>query len=431
MKENSNITDFLSNMAKTHGSIPKFMHNNNTSNSVYYSGPYYDENELYTIIETILLGEWFSAGKKVHEFENSFSEKFNLFNSVMVNSGSSANLIMIAALKKYFNWEDNDEVILSAVGFPTTLSAIIVNKLTPVFVDIEFDTLNFNINLIEEKITKKTKAIFVSPVLGNPPNFDYLIELCDKYNIQFVLDNCDSLGSKWKDKYLSEYSIASSCSFYPAHHITTGEGGMISSYNKDIIKIAKSMVTWGRDCTCTGIENLLSQGSCNKRFDKWLPEQDVILDHKYIFTNIGYNLKPLDFQGAIGTCQLNKIDDIITKRINHKNKIQKILEKNLKGIRIINDITNSSVSWFGIPIVCDSKEIKVNLVKQLEKNKIQTRNYFAGNILLHPAYKHLDDWKKYSNSNRVLEEVFFLGCSPNYTEKTFEYIDNITTNIKL
>jgi CDP-6-deoxy-D-xylo-4-hexulose-3-dehydrase len=429
MEPSAYITDFLINMNRIYGKIPKFMHL--SDDNVYYSGPYYDEKELYTIIESLILGNWFSSGTSVHDFEKAFSKKFKLDYSVMVNSGSSANLIMIAALKKYFNWNDNDEIILSAVGFPTTLSAITINNLKPVFIDIEFETLNFNIYDIGAKITEKTKGIFVSPVLGNPPDIDFLLSLCRKYNIELILDNCDSLGSKWKDRYLSEYSIASSCSFYPAHHITTGEGGMISSNVYEIIKIAKSMATWGRDCTCVGVENLLSNGSCKKRFSKWLPEQDILLDHKYIFTNVGYNLKPMDFQGAIGLCQLDKVENIIERRIRHKKIIQNILEKNLKGIRVIDENEGSFVSWFGIPIICKSKNIKVSLVEQLEKNKIQTRNYFAGNILLHPAYKNLDDWEKYPNSNQVLEKVFFLGCSPNYTEKTFEYIDNITKNIQL
>jgi len=427
MKE---IQDFINQMSTKFGGVPKFIHAENNSNNIYYSGPYFDDKELSAMIESIMFGNWFSSGEKVNIFEKEFSKKFKTAYSVMVNSGSSANLAMIYALKKYFNWKNNDEIILSVVGFPTTLSPIIVNNLKPVFIDIEFDTLNFDLNKIEEKITKLTRAIFVSPVLGNPPNFNKLIELCKKHNIKLVLDNCDSLGSKWEGKYLNEYAVASSCSFYPAHHITTGEGGMVSSNNKEIIKIARSMSSWGRDCTCVGIENLLSNGTCNKRFSKWLPEQDIIIDHKYVFTNLGYNLKPLDLQGAIGSVQLSKFEEIFTKRVLHKNKIQQILENNL-DIKIINDIPGAIVSWFGIPIICKTKEIKRKLVKELELNKIQTRNYFSGNILLHSAYKHLDDWKLYPNANKVLENVFFIGCSPIYTQKNFDYINKVTKEIIL
>ncbi len=175
---------------------------------VYYSGPYWDENETRAAIDTFLNGKWITAGEKVYKFENAFSKRFNTKHSHMVNSGSSANLILIAALKKRFNWQDNDEIIVSPVGFATTVSVIYQNRLKPVFVDIEWDTLNFDLNKIEEKITSKTKGIFVSPVLGNPPDIDRLMEIANKYNLYLIGDNCDSLGSKWDGKYLNEYYVA-------------------------------------------------------------------------------------------------------------------------------------------------------------------------------------------------------------------------------
>lgn len=421
MKE---IYDFIKLMNEKYNGVPKFVHNNFADN-VYYSGPYFDERELHAILETIMLGSWFPSGEQVQKFEKEFSKKFNVKHSVMVNSGSSANLLMIAALKKHFSWKDDDEIILSVVGFPTTLSPLLVNNLKPIFVDIEYDTLNFDLIKIKEKMTPKTRAIFVSPVLGNPPNFDELISISEEYGVELILDNCDSLGSKWKERYLNEYCVASSCSFYPAHHITTGEGGMISSNNPKIIKIARSMSMWGRDCTCVGTENLLHEGSCKNRFAKWLPEQDIVLDHKYIFSNLGYNLKPLDFQGAIGLVQLEKLEEIIEKRIIYKTIIQVLLEKYVKDIQVINSNKYAFTSWFGVPVVCKNKKVKEKLVKHLEDNKIQTRNYFAGNILLHPAYEHLDNWKYYIEANKVLENVFFLGCSPTYTQKHIDYIEKV------
>jgi CDP-6-deoxy-D-xylo-4-hexulose-3-dehydrase len=331
---------------------------------------------------------------------------------------------MVAALKKYFNWKDNDEILISVVGFPTTLNPIIQNNLKPIFIDIEFDTLNFDLNLLETKITKNTKAIFISPVLGNPPDFDKLIEISKKYNIELILDGCDSFGSKWKDKYLNEYCVASSCSFYPAHHLTTGEGGMVSSNIEEITKLARSFAWWGRDCYCVGTCNLLKNGTCNARFSNWIKEIPYDIDHKYFFTQIGYNLKPLDLQGSIGLVQLKKMDEFHNVRVSNKNKIQNILSK-IPNLKFPSVFKNADVSWFGVPIICGCYLSKNNLVNYLEENGVQTRNYFAGNILLHPAYKHLEDWRHYPNANAVLEKVFFVGCSPTIGEDNIKYIEEV------
>ena len=342
----------------------------------------------------------------------------------MVNSGSSANLVMIGAIKKVLKWNDGDEIIVSPVGFPTTIAPIVQHNLVPVFIDIEFDTLNFDVDLIEEKITDKTKAIFLSPVLGNPPNMDKLMNLCKKYNIEMILDGCDSLGTKWEDKLLVEYSLAWSNSFFPSHHITTGEGGMVSSNDAEIVSTARSMAWWGRDCYCVGPANLLPHGSCGNRFDNWLPNYDGVMDHKYIFTNLGYNLKPLDFQGAIGLAQMGKVDEIHVKRRNAKKVLSKIIEDNL-DVYVPTELNKAETSWFGTPIVCENKEYKTKLVNHLEKHKIQTRNYFAGNILLHPGYSNLDEWGNYPLSNEVLNKVFFIGAAPHYTDKVFAYIEGV------
>ena len=392
---------------------------------IYYSGPYWDNREITAAIKSLLIGKWLSAGENVQMFENEFAKKINERYAVMVNSGSSANLVMLAALKKYYKWEDNSEIILSVVGFPTTLSSILYNNLKPVFIDIEMDSLNFDLNKIQEKITPNTKAIFLSPVLGNPVDMDKMLKLCKDNNIELVLDNCDSLGTKWNGKYLNEYSLISSYSFYPSHHITTGEGGMVVSKNKELVRLARSFAWWGRDCFCTGACNLLPLGSCGNRFDKWLEDYDGIIDHKYLFVNIGQNLKPLDLQGAIGLVQLEKFDEIHTKRLANKVTLHSLITENVKDVYIPYAVENAEVSWFGVPIICKDKILKDKLVAHLEKNKIQTRNYFAGNILLHPAYKHLDDFKKYPFANQVLDKVFFIGTSPHYNTNVFNYIKKV------
>jgi len=414
IKENLNIN------------IPYIKNSYKKGDAVLYSSPFWDEKEILSAINSLLNGKWISSGEKVHAFEREFSKINNQKYAVMVNSGSSANLLLIASVKKYYQIADNSEVILSAVGFPTTYSAVILNNLKPVFIDIEFDTLNFNIEKIEEKITDKTKIIFVSPVLGNPPDYDKLDEICKKYNLLLLTDCCDSLGSKWDNKFLPELSIASSYSFYPAHHFCTAEGGAITSNNKEIIDIARSMAWWGRDCYCVGSANLLPNGTCQNRFYPYLkPYYSETIDHKYYFTNIGYNLKPLDLQGAIGLEQIKKGEEIHSRRINSKNTITKIFTEKIKNIKSPKVLGKSFVSWFGTPFICESPSEKRKLVSFLESKKIQTRNYFAGNILLHPAYREYGNYLDYPEANKVLDLVFFIGASPHYNNDTFEYISEV------
>jgi CDP-6-deoxy-D-xylo-4-hexulose-3-dehydrase len=397
--------------------------------SVYYSGPYWDDSEARELIFSIMKGKWLSSGEKVNKFEHEFSKKFNFKHSVMVNSGSSANLVMFAALKKHFGWQDGDEIIVCACGFATTVAPIVQNGLKPVFVDIDWSDLNWDLNQIQEKISSRTVAAISSPVLGNPYDIGKFVDLCRRNSIAVIADNCDSLGSKWNDNYLTDYSVAASCSFYPAHHICTIEGGMVSSNIKEIVDLARSFAWWGRDCYCVGQQNLLSCGTCGKRFDKWLDGYDGIVDHKYIFSNMGYNLKPLDLQGGVGSVQLTKFEEIHKIRRENKKTIGNILES-ISGVRVVGERPEAETSWFGVPIVCETKELKETLVAHLEKNKVQTRNYFAGNILLHPGYSHLDDASKYPNANQVLNKVFFLGCSPTINSAMIDYIKQIVDSFK-
>ncbi len=407
---------------------PKYLYNQSFVpgiSQVLYSGPYWDEREIMAAMTTFITGKWVVAGENVHKFESAFSKMFGTKYSHMVNSGSSANLVLIAALKKYFGWKDGDEIIVSPVGFPTTISAIVQNGLKPVFVDIEYKTLNFDVKLIENKITSRTVGIFVSPVLGNPPDMDFIEKLSIQYNFKVIGDSCDSMGTKWNNKHLSDYYVASSYSFYPAHHISTGEGGMISTNIEELKKLFVSFSWWGRDCYCVGSANLLSCGTCGNRFDKWLDTYDGIIDHKYIFTTMGYNLKPMDLQGSIGLVQLSKFEEIDRKRKQSKSTIEAIVLNYVLGLKGVTVLDNSDTCWFGTPFICEDKILKDRLVAFLEVNKIQTRNYFAGNILLHPAYEHLDDYKNYPNANDVLNKIFFLGAAPHYDNNVFEYVENV------
>ena len=427
MSINQEVLSFISNLQEEGEKLFPFICNNNYEkgkSNIYYSGPYWDEKEVSSAITTLLSGKWLSSGENVNKFEIEFSKKFNFKHSVMVNSGSSANLVMFAALKKHFGWKDGDEIIVCACGFATTIAPIVQCGLKPVFVDINWEDLNWDLEEIESKISNRTVAIISSPVLGNPYDIDKIVEICKEKNINLIADNCDSLGTKWKGNYLTDYAVAASCSFYPAHHICTIEGGMVSSNIKEVVDLARSFAWWGRDCYCVGQQNLLSCGTCGKRFDNWLPDYDGVVDHKYVFSNMGYNLKPLDLQGSIGSIQLTKFEDIHRLRRENKESIQSLLEK-IPGVRVVNELPQAETSWFGVPIICDDKNLKASLVSYLEKNKVQTRNYFAGNILLHPGYSHLDDASKFPKANQVLDKVFFLGCSPTINKDMLQYIETI------
>ncbi len=425
------IEKFIQDAKEMDDNVFPFMANKDwkPGKNVYYSGPYWDDLEAQELIYSVMKGKWLSSGEKVNKFEKEFSQRFGFDHSVMVNSGSSANLVMIAALKKYFGWEDGDEIIVCSCGFATTIAPIVQAGLKPVFVDINWQDLNWDMEKVFKKVTPRTRAVFSSPVLGNAYDLDRLVKFCNSKGIKIIADNCDSLGSKYKGEYLTKHAIAASCSFYPAHHICTIEGGMVSSNVKAIVDLARSFAWWGRGCYCVGQQNLLTNGVCGRRFDKWLEGYDDIVDHKYVFGQMGYNLKPLDMQGGVGSVQLLKFDEIHRLRRKNKENIQNIIET-IPGCRVVRERNDSETSWFGVPIICDDGKLKHSLVAFLEENKIQTRNYFAGNILLHPGYSHLDDAKKYPEANKVLNKVFFLGCSPVITDDMIGYIADTVKRFK-
>lgn len=393
--------------------------------TILYSGPFWSHLEIEAATEALLTGKWLTSGERIARFQNEFGRRFHARHCHMVNSGSSANLVMIAAVKKRLGWKDGDEVIVSPVGFPTTFAPLIQNGLKPVFVDIEMNTLNFDLEKAVQAITARTKAIFVSPVLGNPPDMDRLRALTPK-GVTLLGDHCDSLGTKWRGQLLNELYYAWSTSFYPAHHITTGQGGMVCSDDSALLDIARSIATWGRDCYCVGAANTLPCGTCGKRFSDWLGDGSTI-DHKYIFSQVGYNLNPaLDLQGAIGLIQLAKFDEIENKRRSNFRSIAAAFEK-IAALRVAASVDGADPCWFGVPLICDSAETKDKMVAHLEAHKIQTRPYFAGNILRHPAYKHLAAAADFPNADLALSRVFFIGCPPHYTQAVIDYIGEVVS----
>ena len=400
---------------------------------IQYAGSYLTKDEYIAAIECLLDG-WFALGENGIRFERQFKEKLGKQYGALTNSGSSANLLMVSALKskKLYNLPIGTKVITPAAGFPTTINPIIQNGFTPVFVDIELDTLNLNLDQVEEAAKQGARVLVFAHVLGNPPNMDRLMEIVNKYNLILLEDCCDALGSKYDGKLLGSFGQFASCSFYPAHHITMGEGGFVACNTEQQETVVKSLREWGRGCYCYGKgAACLRNGMCKKRFSNWLPSfPGEIFDHKYVYEEIGYNLKPLDLQAAIGLVQLKKLDKIIEIRKKNFNRLYSIFSKYDKIFHLPKATEKSDPSWFAFPLtIRDGVYLKRNqFTMYLEDNKIQTRNYFGGNVLLQPAYEGVypgDAKKDFPVSTKVTTDTFFLGTSPVITDEQLDYIEKV------
>jgi CDP-6-deoxy-D-xylo-4-hexulose-3-dehydrase len=401
---------------------------------VQYSGPMFDSNEYVATVNT-LLNEWLVLGSDAISFENKFPPLLGKKHGVVTNSGSSSNLLMMAALKskRLYGFKDLTKILVPVAGFPTTVNPILQHNFTPIFVDIDLNTLNIDLYETEKLLDKHKdiKVITFAHVLGNPPNMDKLMELVKKYNLILLEDCCDALGSTYKQKPLGSFGDMASCSFYPAHHITMGEGGFVACNTKQQEIVVRSLREWGRGCYCVGKKaNLLKNGSCGCRFKNWLGSlPNHIFDHKYVYEEIGYNMKPIELQCSMGLVQLNKLPMIHRKRKENYTRLFSIFKK-YEDIFILPLPTNDSdPSWFAFPLTIKNgvKLKRSDICGYLEDNKIQTRNYFGGNLLLQPAYKHLDEnntaHKLFPIATKVTTDTFFLGTSPVITEKQLDYIE--------
>jgi CDP-6-deoxy-D-xylo-4-hexulose-3-dehydrase len=376
---------------------------------------------------------WLTAGPYTSEFESRFAKKVGMRHSFMVNSGSSANLLALTALTSPKLGErklsSGDEVITVAAGFPTTVTPILQNNLMPVYVDINMQTYVANEEQIEAAISPKTKAIMMAHTLGNPFNLDLVEKLAKKYNLWLIEDSCDALGGTYKDKNLGSFGDFSTFSFYPAHHITTGEGGAVLVKKAAHKVIVESLRDWGRDCWCApGCDN-----TCLKRYEWQLGELPEGYDHKYTYSHLGYNLKSGDIQAAIGLAQLDRLDSFIERRRNNWN----YLYKNLKGLEeflmLPKPTENSEPSWFGFAItVKDSSPISRNdLVIKLNERKIGTRLLFGGNLLRQPAFigtprRIVGDL---TNSDIVMNQTFWIGVWPGLSEQMLDYVVETLNNL--
>jgi len=404
---------------------------------VQYAGPFFTHEEYIAAVKSLLDG-WLVLGKCGLEFESKFPKLLNRQFGILTNSGSSSNLIMMSALtsKRLYNLPKGTKVITPIAGFPTTVNPIFQVGFEPVFVDIDIDTLNLNLEQVEEAAKNGAKVITFAHVLGNPPNMYLLMNIIRDYDLILLEDCCDALGSTYNGEPLGNFGELSSFSFYPAHHITMGEGGFVSCKTHQQEVVARSFREWGRGCYCTGLKaNLLKNGSCGNRFSNWLPSlPDEIFDHKYVYDEIGYNLKPIEVQAAIGLEQIKKLPDITARRKHNHKRLCEIFSKYEEYFIIPKATEKSDPSWFAFAsTIKDGAPFKrVDIVNCLESSKIQTRPYFAGNIMLQPAYEGLmppkDVISKFPNARKVTTDTFFLGTSPVITDIQIDYIQSVVDN---
>ena len=393
-----------------------------------YAGRVFDEKELISLVDASL-DFWLTSGRYADKFEKELAEFLGMKYCLLTNSGSSANLLAVSALTSPNLGEKRlkpgDEVITTACGFPTTLNPILQNNLVPVFLDVDLGTYNIKADNIEAAISDKTKAIMVPHTLGNPADLDTLVKIVRKYDLWFIEDNCDALGSRYRGKYTGTFGHISTCSFYPAHHITMGEGGAVLTNDQLLKKIIASFRDWGRDCWCDpGCDN-----TCGKRFDWQLGDLPGGYDHKYIYSHIGYNLKITDMQAAIGVEQLKKLPGFIDKRKENFDILYQGLKKYENYFVLPEPCPHSEPSWFGFPILVKENApfSRDDIVRYLEANKIATRMLFGGNLLKQPAYKDIPQRvpETLENTDIVMHNCFWLGVYPGLTKTMLKYCNSV------
>ncbi len=392
---------------------------------VRYAGRVFDEKEIVSLVDSSL-DFWLTAGRFAEEFEYEFSNMFGASEAILVNSGSSANLVAMSALTspklKNRRLKPGDEVITVAAGFPTTVAPIVQNQLIPVFVDVDLETYNINVEMLEQAISQKTKAIFIAHTLGNPFNLSVVKDFAKKYNLWLIEDNCDALGSKYEGKLTGTFGDLATFSFYPAHHITMGEGGAVVSHSEELARIAKSFRDWGRDCYCGPGED----NTCGVRFTQQFGRLPVGYDHKFVYSHLGYNLKVSDMQAAVGVEQLKKLTQFVDKRKENFKLFYDGLKKFEDKLILPKATENSDPSWFGF-LVSTRKDAGVSrneLVQFLNRNRIHTRNLFAGNITRQPAFEGVDMRivGDLTNTDYIMNNTFFMGLYPGNGKEEIDYV---------
>jgi len=400
---------------------------------VSYAGRVFDEKELVNLVDSSL-DFWLTYGRFSEQFEKKLAKYLGVKHALLVNSGSSANLLAFMALTsdtlKERKIERGDEVITVACGFPTTVAPIIQYGAVPVFLDVELETANVNVSQLEEALSSKTKAVMLAHTLGNPFNVQAVKEFCQKHNLWLIEDNCDALGSRYNGALTGTFGDIGTSSFYPPHHMTMGEGGAVYTNNAKLQRILLSMRDWGRDCHCpSGVDN-----TCGKRFDRQFRQLPHGYDHKYVYSHFGYNLKATDMQAAIGCAQLEKLPTFIKARRHNWGLLRRNSES-LSDVLILPETTkNSDPSWFGFLLTVRENAgiTRDQIVSLLEANNIQTRTLFAGNLVKHPCFDKLRSSKEgyriigdLKNTNNIMRNAFWIGVYPGLTAQMLEYMAGV------
>jgi CDP-4-dehydro-6-deoxyglucose reductase, E1 len=395
--------------------------------AVRYAGRTYDADEMVNLVDASL-DFWLTAGRYAERFEASLASYLGVERALLVNSGSSANLVAFSTLTspklKDRRVRPGDEVVTVAAGFPTTVNPIVQNGAVPVFVDVELGTYVPTLESIERAVGPKTRAVMIAHTMGVPYEARELREFCDRHRLWLVEDNCDALGSRYEGRLTGTFGHLATCSFYPAHHITMGEGGAVATDDAQLAGIAASFRDWGRDCHCAGGAN----NTCGRRFGQQFGTLPFGYDHKYVFSHIGYNLKVTDMQAAVGAAQLAKLPGFIdARRRNHAALASGLAH--LAGCLVLPSAPpKAAPSWFGYVVTVRPEAAfdRRELVGALEAAKIETRNLFCGNLLRHPAYQGIEHRVAgtLDNSDIITDRTFFVGVHPGLTGAMVQHIVN-------
>jgi CDP-4-dehydro-6-deoxyglucose reductase, E1 len=400
------------------------------TSTVPVSGKVIGADDICSVVESALDG-WFTTGRFAKEFERKLAKFVGVRSASLVNSGSSANLVALSALTSPKLGDralkPGDEVITVAAGFPTTVNPILQNRLVPVFLDVTLPTYEIDVSRLEEAYSPKVKAIMIAHTLGNVFNLDAITAFCRKHNLWLVEDCCDALGSTYKGRKVGTFGDIATVSFYPAHHITMGEGGAVMTDKPALQVIIDSFRDWGRDCWCEpGVDN-----TCGKRFEWQLGTLPCGYDHKYTYSHVGYNLKATDMQAALGVSQIAKLPEFIARRKENFTYLKAAL-KPLEEFLILPEAgKDSDPSWFGFPIAVKPTApfTRDQLTRHLESNKIGTRLVFAGNLLRQPAYEGYPHRVigNLTNTDFVMNQVFWIGVFPGLTNQMLDFISRSMT----
>lgn len=395
---------------------------------VNYAGRVFDEKEIMNAVDASL-DFWLTEGRFSEQFSEKIAEFLGVEHILLTNSGSSANLLAFSALTSEKlgdkRLKPGDEVISVAAGFPATVTPIIQYGLIPVFVDVDIPTYNIDVEMMRKAITPKTRCIFIAHTLGNPFNIDAVMQLAKEHDLWVIEDNCDAFGSEYKGKKTGSYAHLSTISFYPAHHITTGEGGAICTNDPQLAQLVRAFRDWGRDCYCAGGEN----NTCGKRFSQQFGTLPFGFDHKYVYSEIGYNLKMTDIQAAIGAAQIDKLPLFGERRKENFKEWTRIFAKYPDYFILPKATEGADPSWFAFIVTLkESAPFKRDeLTAHLNAKLIETRNLFAGNMTKQPGF--IDkNWRMadhLNNTDYIMNNTFFLGTYPGLTKEMFEYVEGV------